>query len=343
MLSDVEAMRAFLQAYKKKNIDLDTLQAAFSAWDYARFRKAVTAFLDDGSLQAVRSAGIDFSGLPRRLRRVTARLFSSAPVIQTDAIRLSLSPQLDFSSYYEAPLSQWQEDLPFIERLSAWLEGGEMRPAPLQQRSWDIFRDEKYLLGPGTRLLHRLHLSLTDLFVCDEADPLMLAVQAGCGGSVCHHLIVENKAPYYRLLPHLKGSPLTSLVFGCGWKIAANLGALPQQCGYPGARHIAWYFGDFDWEGLRIWQGAAAVQGVEVRLAVPFYRAFLTYEAPQGKEQQQENPEAFAAFAAAVGPDMADAFRHILENHAYYPQEALGEADLVRALKELSHGIRTFF
>ena len=342
--TDIAAMRRFLQDYPKKMVDLDVLQAAFASWDYDRFRPAVAALLDDGSLTAVCAGGVDFSGLPRRLKRVPARLFASVPVIQAEAIRRALSEKLDFSFYYEQPLNVWQADLPYIERLSAWLARGTGGRASLQQRSWDIFADEKYLLGPGAALLKRVGLTTADLGICDQPDPLMMAVHPDClQQPVCHHLVVENKAPYGRLVPHLAESRLTSLIFGGGWRIAANLDLLPQQCGCPGARHVVWYFGDFDWEGLRIWQAAARAETVEVRLAVPFYEAFMAYEAPQGKENQQREESVWPPFAAAVGESSACVFRDILDRGCYYPQEALTERDLIRALKETLHGIRTFF
>ncbi|MFV0616980.1 MAG: DUF2399 domain-containing protein [Megasphaera sp.] len=342
--TDVAAVRRFLQDYPKKTVDLDILQAAFASWDYDRFRQAVAALLEDGSLMAVRAGGVDFSGLPRRLKRVLSRLFASVSVIQAEAIRLALSEKLDFSFYYEQPLKVWQADLPYIEKLSAWLAQGIGEMTSLQQRSWDIFADEKYLLGPGAALLKRVGLTAADLGICDQPDPLMMAVHPGhLQQPVCHHLVVENKAPYGRLLPHLAESRLTSLIFGGGWKIAANLDLLPQQCGCPNAHHVVWYFGDFDWEGLRIWQAAASSKTVEVRLAVPFYEAFLAYESPQGKENQQREESVWPPFAAAVGESQARIFRDILDRGCYYPQEALTESDLIRALKETLHGIRTFF
>lgn len=344
MNHDVEAVRGFLQTYPKKMLDLDVLQEAFSTWDYKRFKTVVSALLEEGSLTAVRSAGTDFNGLPRRFKRMPARLFASVSVIQTDAIRLALSERLNFSFYYEQPLTVWQADLPYIEKLNVWLARDIEENVSLQQRSWDIFADEKYLLGPGAGLLKRLGVTMDDLGICDQPDPLMMAVHpASLQQPICHHLAVENKAPYSRLVPHLADSRLTSIIFGCGWKIAANLDLLPQQCGCPGARHIVWYFGDFDWEGLRIWQAAAASKTVEVCLAVPFYENFLTYDAPRGKENQQREESVWAPFATAVGEDRARMFRDILDSGRYYPQEALTEKDLLRALKETLHEIRTFF
>ena len=65
MDTDIAAMRRFLQDYPKKMVDLDVLQAAFASWDYDRFRPAVAALLDDGSLTAVRAGGVSISAACR--------------------------------------------------------------------------------------------------------------------------------------------------------------------------------------------------------------------------------------------------------------------------------------
>ena len=110
------------------------------------------------------------------------------------------------------------------------------------------------------------------------------------GRTVCQHLIVENKAPWMALFPHLPETTFTSLVLGYGWKILASIDQLPAQCGYPQAHHFVWYFGDFDWEGLRIWHELAKKcetrESIELRLAIPFYVAFLAHPESRGKEHQ---------------------------------------------------------
>ena len=58
--TDIAAMRRFLQDYPKKMVDLDVLQAAFASWGYDRFRPAVAALLDDGSLTDAQGRRADF-------------------------------------------------------------------------------------------------------------------------------------------------------------------------------------------------------------------------------------------------------------------------------------------
>lgn len=339
-----ETMRRSLMDCGRKTILLEQMQMWFPKGEYDDFRQVVLQLMQEGCLEAVRNSGTDYGGLPRKFRINRGALFQSAEVIQRDAIRHALSARMDLRYYYEQPLSVWQENLPYICRLSDWMKTRSGRAVSLQQRSWDIFHDEKYLMGPGMILLHRLKLSLADLRVKEEPDPLMMAVApATSERAVFHHLVVENKAPYYALVPFLRESGFSSLIFGAGWKITANLNELPRQTGYAAARHLVWYFGDFDWEGLRIWQGAAgsASDNLSVRLAVPFYQKYLQHEAPSGKENQQADETILESFERTVGEPAGSRFRSVLEQQRYYPQEALTQDELLQAWEELAYGAGT--
>lgn len=69
------------------------------------------------------------------------------------------------------------------------------------------------------------------------------------------------------LLPHLVDTPFTTLILGYGWKICPGLEQLPLQCGLPKAKHVVWYFGDLDWEGIRIFTTLQTESTLDVRLA----------------------------------------------------------------------------
>lgn len=346
-----QGVRDFLLQYPRKTIALDALQQQFGTFAYEVFHGVIQHLLQEGSLRGIVSSGTDFGGLPRRYRLIRARLCSSSDQIQSDAARYAISARLDLSFYHEQLLPVWQRDLPYIVQLSDWLRRSAdqlVLPVSDQQRSWDIFQDEKFLLTPeGRGLLRRLHLSWQDIGVTRETEPLMMAAHpVMMQGAVCHHLIVENKAPYYKLLPHLTESRLSSLIFGSGWKIVGNLSALPMQSGCLTARHVAWYFGDMDWEGIRIFHAlsmSAATASVELRLALPFYRALLLHEAAYGKVTQKPDEEAWTNLACWLPEDEAHQFLHLLQHHQYYPQETLCDAEWLTCGKELDDDIREFF
>ncbi|MCH4187387.1 MAG: hypothetical protein LKF74_03295 [Megasphaera sp.] len=335
----------FLMHYKKKTITLDELQSSCQAIAYDIFRQWVRELEEQGVLDGVRCSGNDFGGLFRKYRIMTGPLFASvAATIQSDAASLRLSGQLDISWYYSQPLEIWQRDKDDIVKLNAFFCSGDIiKNASLQQRSYDIFGNEKLLTGKGHALLTHLHITEDNLGIAAEADPLMMAVNptVRSAPTACH-LIVENKATYYGLLPYLPKSGFTSLILGYGWKIVGNLKQLPMQCCLPESRHICWYFGDFDWEGLHIWHSLPCMEHIEIRLAVPFYKAFLAYEPSIGKANQKPDEAALHAFLSHFDEKYVACFRDSLEQHLYYPQETLLPTVLQACWKEINHEIGKF-
>lgn len=345
-------LKTFLMQQKRKTVTLDAMQAACCRMDYEVFREAVMALERVAVLVPVKAGGYDHGGLARKYTIHLGPLFAaSAARIQREAIERGISGTLDLSWYMHHPQKEWQRDRTAIEILSRYLQALPCPPenlpkTSLQQRSYDIFGDEKFLLTDGGLLTH-LGLSREALGVAPEAEPLMMAFHPmqpmqENGRTVCQHLIVENKAPWMALFPHLPETTFTSLVLGYGWKILASIDQLPAQCGYPQAHHFVWYFGDFDWEGLRIWHELAKKcetrESIELRLAIPFYVAFLAHPESRGKEQQSPALEALDAFLRQMPAPFRGRFRDVLASGCYYPQEALGTDELLSCWKEVPHG-----
>lgn len=333
-------IRDFLMTYTRKTIVLDTLENAFFSESPQLFVQQIRELERTHILQGIKSHGTYANGLYRKYTINAHTLY--APIIekiQSDALTLHISGSLDISWYYTKPIAYWQKDCQDIQKLDMYLKTHvSIPPASLQQRSYDIFGDEKLLTKQGISLLNRVQVPLSSLHIIDENDPLMLAFHPiqDTSKPPCH-FIVENKAPYFRLLPLLSQTNWTSLILGYGWKIVGNLCLLPQQCSQPQAHHICWYFGDFDWEGLRIWH-ALTVQSypITIRLAVPFYRKFLTHTPSKGKENQQPAPDVLNDFLQYFAYDEQKQFRHILQTGCYYPQETLTVPDLTSCIKELN-------
>ena len=121
-----------------------------------------------------------FSRAAAALPHGTRALVPASDVIQRDIARYGLLASLDFSFYHEHPVAIWQQDLARIIQLSRWLQhtaGIRTLAASDQQRSWDIFHNEKFLLTKeGAELLHRLHLYWQDIDVERRWEPLMMAI-----------------------------------------------------------------------------------------------------------------------------------------------------------------------
>lgn len=336
----IQDLQQHLLTCKRKTITLDALQEASRDSEYTRFFPDIRSLEEQGVLVPIRAAGKDHAGLARKYSiHRGALLAQSAAQIEREAVAAHILGELHLDWYTAQPLEVWTQDLPAIRKLSAYLSAHPEPPSPasLQQRSYDMFRNEKFLLEHADFLSH-LDISRERLAIAAEADPLMLAFPSMSGRDCYAHLVLENKAPWSALLPHLAETGFSTLILGYGWKICAGLHQLPQQCGAPNARHVVWYFGDLDWEGIRIFADLKKKCPLEVRLAVPFYEAFFSHPASTGKDNQNADPMALAAFLAEMPPDDALRIRQLLDGGRYYPQEALSGPELLSCAKEVLHG-----
>lgn len=262
----------FLKHWKKSRIELDVLQQQCGGISYDEFSSLLRDCLNNGVLLPVKSAGINGQGLPYKFTIAKGRLLSENVAYINKIVQAgAFSSLLSFSWYYEQPIKNWEAELPYIRLLDEYLKAHKkICPAGIQQRSFDIFHDEKWLLEHGDFPGH-VGLTLDQLGIVAQPDPLMLAINPvrwqKCLSELwqknnqknnqrerfCYHLAVENKAAYYGLLPYLPESPFVSLILGYGWKIAGNLPQLANQLGQLPVRHRVLYFGDFDAEGISIW------------------------------------------------------------------------------------------
>ena len=262
----------FLKHWKKSRIELDVLQQQCGGISYDEFSSLLRDCLNNGVLLPVKSAGINGQGLPYKFTIAKGRLLSENVAYINKIVQAgAFSSLLSFSWYYEQPIKNWEAELPYIRLLDEYLKAHKkICPAGIQQRSFDIFHDEKWLLEHGDFPGH-VGLTLDQLGIVAQPDPLMLAINPvrwqkclselwqknnqknNQGERFCYHLAVENKAAYYGLLPYLPESPFVSLILGYGWKIVGNLPQLASQLGQLPVRHRVLYFGDFDAEGISIW------------------------------------------------------------------------------------------
>ncbi|MBP2632100.1 MAG: hypothetical protein H6Q70_2728 [Firmicutes bacterium] len=333
MEENKEKILQYLYGYKRKTIALDTLESVCSGrMEYAEFVAVVQALVASGVLSGAGAKQREYRGALLCMKykiNVNALYKDTVTDIQSEIIREQFYMLMDFSYYFKHPRQEWMEDKPYLLKISQYLyaQGLPKESASDQERSYEIFGDEKIFLRYGLRFLDRV--GLTESFnISNEVEPLMLAINPHglLNQSVHRHLIVENKATYYALLDVLKMTKFSTLVFGSGWKIANNLVALPRQIGLPEAKHQYYYFGDFDHEGISIYY--ALYEQCAVELATEFYCALFTKPASRGKSNQVKNEAALACFKAKFSQAFAEKVEGVLATGQYYPQESLTQAEL---------------
>ncbi|SFI36434.1 hypothetical protein SAMN05192551_1143 [Tindallia magadiensis] len=342
-----------LQKHPYKTIMLMKLEEwCPSDSSYADFSAVVMDLMEEEVLIRIKTAGENRKSpsLPYKFRIESHGLKRE----QQQELRrqaANFHPAMDLSAYYRKELTVWKRDLPVLKKVNDYLQqyGTDFAGHSLPELSWKLTGNEKWLEEEGGKqLLERIHL-WHQVERQTYPDPLMLAVNPShlseiqAGGSktlTLLHLIVENKSMYYRLLPLLSFSDMTSLIYGAGRKIVAGLSQLPYQLGIEKAgniQHTIHYFGDLDWEGIAIWHDLqkryAHVEAWEVIPATDFYQSLAQCSWSQGKTNQRQQEEALKEFLAYFSSEEGSTLRRQLEAGGYCPQEALEEG-LERLMKK---------
>lgn len=166
-----------LTKWKKSRIELDSLQQQCHGISCEEFVVLIRDCMNKGILLPIKSAGSNGSGLPYKFTIAKGRLLSDNVAQINKTVQAgAFSSLLSFSWYYEQPLKVWEAELPYIRLLDAYLKAHQqMAPASIQQRSFEIFHDEKWLLEHDDFPGH-IGLNLKQLSIVTQPDPLMLAI-----------------------------------------------------------------------------------------------------------------------------------------------------------------------
>ncbi|MBB5172366.1 Wadjet anti-phage system protein JetD domain-containing protein [Texcoconibacillus texcoconensis] len=319
-----------LKNRRKKKLTLNELEQMMpSHMTYEAFAELVVSLQQEEKLIPVKASGENGRkpSLPYAFKINHTALNQSFREQLEDAL-ISFHPNIPIDKYFRLGEKAWNQDFPYLQQIDRYLKtnGLPERDASLPQRSYDITGDEKWLERGGIRLLQKLNL-LDVMKLEANPDPLMVSVDIKKGDRGEHvHLIVENKTTYHHLKRALPDTPFTSLVYGAGWRVVANIDALPSQLHAEEAMHIYYYFGDLDEEGIHIW--SAVNERCGAIPAVPFYEALLSTPPYSGKNQQRNESETIVRFSASFSELSQEKLRLILNNDQYIPQEALQESTL---------------
>jgi hypothetical protein len=156
---------------------------------------------------------------------------------------------------------------------------------------------------------------------------------------------LENKDTWFTLRKIARERGLSGwlnydvLLYGEGKKITDRMGRLADYDQWVlGGKNIYYYFGDLDWEGIRIYKDLVAKNpDLEIRLCVRLYRAMLA------NGMIQELPLMKAGQKACDFGDFLDGFEDYekemilgtLQAGHYIPQEILGYPWFIQQMERI--------
>lgn len=336
-LIEMEELIKLLRTHSKRTIGLLELEEIYESYfhTYEEFANFILTLEHDSILQMVKSKGrtVRTPSLAYEYRIDKSSLFKSLHQ-DLQHYRNQLHPSINLDEYYRKDPHVWEQDLPFLQKIDRYLKtyGFPKETVPAPERSFELVRDEKWITEKrGKEILERVGL-FEKLKIIPVSDPLMFAINPkAIHRKIQFHLIVENKTTYQGLLPALKSTVFSTLIYGCGKKIIQSIEQFPNQYPVEG-EHYFFYFGDLDREGVLIWHSLSKI--VRIYLARPFYDACLKKPPVEGKDYQRQYKEAQKLFVGLFPENIQKRIDELFSQGKYYPQEILKSNELQQIWRE---------
>lgn len=234
--------------------------------------------------------------------------------------------------YYFSHETEWFTDKELVDKIYQYLviNGFPKMASTSQERSYDLVGDEKWLdFKGGMKVLNQLKIK-DQMCIENQNELAIFAINPNlCSGNneFHKHLIVENKAIFYKMMALIEDTSFSTVIYGAGWRVISAMKDFNKQFPLAGEQSF-YYFGDIDFEGLKIFSALQEV--LEISVARDFYEALISQSTSIGKENQVENPGVFAYFQNLFSNRLTP-----LKEGQYWPQEALSVAQLKMAWERL--------
>lgn len=323
----------FFKDFPRKRIELATIEQHYELFDYQELYQFIQQALQNGYLEPVKASGSNGKkpALYKKYHIIT-KIENEEELRQE--LLFSLSPALK-NDYYLNHLKQYELDREAIFKLSDFFQSQRsclQLPTSLNERSFQIWQQEKFLAQEGQRLLKNVGLTLDDLNIYETAEPL--AYYSVSKETPQNILIIENKDTFYSLRKYMieghqqiLGFPMKTLIYAGGKKGIKGFQHFEASV-EPYLLHQAnrfYYFGDLDYEGILIFEKLRDHFYCE-----PFVLAYeamlkksVSLQLPKTKEKQNRHiSEMFFNYF-----EDCTLMKAILESDRYIPQEILTMQD----------------
>lgn len=304
---------------------------------YPSFVRVIEELENEGRIRPVKRPGKNGLNPPLYIRYQRVEAAPSLQPAERQRLLNRYHPALTLGYYLDHP-DDYEKDRPYIEALDGFLKAypnGVPTPASVNERSFAVFGDEKFLVSPaGRRLLQRLGLEYDRLNCYETFEPFFyFALSPRAENDI---LIVENKDTFFTLKRHFgtgrhqwSGKDFRLLIYGEGKKIWSSLAYFSELTDFQARQNHFYYFGDLDPEGIAIF-GGLAKRYPEYRLQPfqPFYITLLQYarQAPRLRTRQKVAREDEERFLSRFPSEVAHLMQELLAEGRYLPQEALDYA-----------------
>ncbi|HBW34763.1 hypothetical protein [Desulfosporosinus sp. BICA1-9] len=340
----------------KKTISDQELQQIFQESDYDLFHTEVERLVERGILSPVKSAKSN-GRLPPLFNKYRIIKPQADNTGYLESIR-RLNPVLNLSGYLQRP-ELYKKHLEIIEGISRYLWFAKdllKMPMSRKERSFSVWGREKMLDEHRALVMEVLKFNRLDenfLNYYDTPEPFFEYIHDR--GEPMTILVIENKDTWFTFRKLMQatgkncitGRVVNVLLYGEGNKItkqraledysATMLGGQGDQAGSSGQAARFLYFGDLDWEGIRLFfRTREANPTLELKPFSPLYRLMLemgqSLELPKSLDQRGVSAP-LSEFLALLGLPEEESLGAWLAEGKYIPQEIINYQVAAKIIK----------
>ncbi|MBR3517699.1 MAG: hypothetical protein IKO10_15470 [Lachnospiraceae bacterium] len=331
----------------KRKRTLAELLAESGETEYPKQYEYIASLLQSGKVIPVKSAPLN----GRRPALCTAYWEIAEELADEDKLKEELlfriSPKIN-TDYYLHHLSTYQKEREQALKLNRFFveETDAVKDTvSLNERSFQIWGREKFLQREqGNKLLAHCGLKPEDLNIYRTTEPLAYySVDRSTPQGI---LILENKDTFYTMRRFLMeggrfifSAEIKSVIYGAGKGVLRSFEdfffCMEEYMRHPQNRIL--YFGDLDYEGIRIYEQLAASFGTQCGIR-PHRQAYLKMLEIAGQKggdflpdcETQQNKNIEGSFWETFSAEEIRQMQTVLETGKYIPQEIINISDLRR-------------
>lgn len=262
-------------------------------------------------------------------------------------IRFSLATDI-VTDFYLAHPKAYEEDREYVIALSDYIKSGCLcgNMMSKNERSFDIWKQEKFLSGRGKKVCDRCGISQDYLRYYETFEPISYFSKDKSEPQTI--LIIENKDTYFTMRNYLMKNEVNSsenavktLVYGAGKGVIKafrgyELSCEPYMCN---TQNRFLYFGDLDFEGILIFETLRKSMAGKYDI-VPYTAAYIKMLEKVEKSEQSlsdtkegQNRNIGNEFLQFFEEKIQKRMMKILNENKYIPQECVNYEDMCGLLQ----------
>lgn len=308
--------------------------------DYNEFCIYIQKLEDENKIEPVKVSGGNgkhskIKTLCKRYRYIDPEIKSKDQYIYE--LTHQIVPMIRITTYLKN-LLKYKEDREKVLQLNEFLKNHKEEltiQVAINERSFAIWKDEKYLRGKGQKILKNCGLSLEIMNVYIPVEPFVY--YKASEKTPQNILIIENQDTFYSIRKKMIegeriicGKEFGTLILGKGKAIESKLGKFEEH-GEPymvNPENTILYFGDLDYEGIGIYERLQKRYEESVRMA-PFVEAYekmisLNMEIDVLKDTKEaQNRNISGYFFSYFDKENIEKMKKILKADKYIPQESI--------------------